>query len=1173
VNIDTATSSTYLLAPEDAGRVIRVVVNGVRAGYEGQPVTSQPTVSVANATFTSTPVPTISGTVRVGVTVSAVTSAWTPVATSSTFVWKRNGTAIAGATGPTYEIAAADLGATLSFVQTGSALGYSATPIPSASTVAVVKGIFSTLPTPQVTGRAKIGLTLTASSALWQPAATLTYQWQRAGQNISGATSSTYVIQPIDGGSRIAVSVTASKTAYDSVTKVSNETAAVEYLAFTDTVLPAISGTEKVEGVLTASTGDWTPTPTTFTYQWKRTVSSVTTSIDGATRATYTLVGEDAGATITVAVTGTKLGYAPVTQTSEPSEVIAYGTLSLTPSPTINGVPQVGVAYGLGAGTWSPLPVQLTYQWFLEDAEITGATNATYTPIAGDVGGRLSVRVTGSKLGYDSVSRTSAKTVAIILGVFSAPAPTIAGTAKVGSALTATPGTWTPATSPGRTYQWKKSVSGVTTNISGETGLTYTLVAADVGATISFTVSGGLDGYVSLTKISAATLAVVKGTFSSPPTPLISGTTTPSRVGQQLGVSVGHWTPQETGVTYQWKRDGVAISGATGSTYDTQAADLNKSVTVTATATLAGYVDGSSTSAARVISAGIFGTSSTPTISGSMAVGATLTADPGSWAPVATFAYQWKRAGTAISGATASTYVLRPEDADKVLSVVVTGSRAGYTSISLPSADTATVARIAFTAAPEPVISGTAAVGQTLTASAGTWTPSSAASPIALSYRWEKGGNTIVGATSSTYLVLPGDETSKIRVYVTGTKLGYITQEQPSAETSAVVKGTLTTTPKPTITGTAQVGVQLTAVAGTWQPTAAASPITYTYRWKSDGTDISGATSATYTPVVADLGKAISVAVTGAKTGFTSVTQTSDAVAPRLVTIAGTFGTIPRPTITGGATAKVGVELTAVVGTWVPAAGSLAYQWKRTSGTSTTNISGGTSSRYTPTADDQGKTLSVVVTATTTGYATTASQASLATAAVALGTFATPSTLPAISGTVQVNETLSASTGSTWPAGVSLSYKWNRNGVAISAAQAATYRLVTADVGARITVTVTGIVTGYAAQSITSTQTIAVVASAPGAPTALTSSSVTSSSVAVRWTAPTDTGGSAITDYKVEYSSDGGSTWNVFAHVASTATSITVTGLTTATSHKIRVSTKNAIGFSTPSTVLTVTTL
>jgi len=645
-------------------------------------------------------------------------------------------------------------------------------------------------------------------------------------------------------------------------------------------------------------------------------------------------------------------------------------------------------------------------------------------------------------------------------------------------------------------------------------------------------------------------------------------------VEQQLSVSVGHWTPQETGVTYQWKRDGVAISGATGSTYDTQAADLNKSVTVTATATLAGYVDGSSTSAARTISAGIFGTSSTPTISGSLAVGATLTADPGSWTPGATFTYQWKRAGSVISGATSSTYVLRPEDADKILSVVVTGSRAGYTSISLPSADTATVARIAFTAAPEPVISGTAAVGQTLTASAGTWTPSSAASPIALTYRWEKGGNTIDGATSSTYLVLPGDETSKIRVYVTGTKLGYITQEQPSAETSAVVKGTLTTTPKPTITGTAQVGVQLTAVAGTWQPTTAASPITFTYRWKSDGSDISGATSATYTPVVADLGKAISVTVTGAKTGYTSVPQTSDAVAPRLVTIAGTFGTVPRPTITGGTTAKVGVELTAVVGTWVPSAGSVAYQWRRTVGATTTNISTGTTQKYTPTADDQGKTLSVVVTATTTGYATTASQASLATAAVALGTFATPSTLPAISGTVQVNETLSASTGSTWPVGVSLSYQWYRNGTtSITSAQSSTYRLVSADVGARITVTVTGTVAGYAAQSITSTQTIAVVANAPATPTALTSSSVTATSAVIRWTAPTDTGGSAITDYKVEYSSDGGSTWTVFTHAASTATSITVTGLTTATSYKIRVSTKNAIGFSTPSAVLSVTTL
>jgi hypothetical protein len=170
------------------------------------------------------------------------------------------------------------------------------------------------------------------------------------------------------------------------------------------------------------------------------------------------------------------------------------------------------------------------------------------------------------------------------------------------------------------------------------------------------------------------------------------------------------------------------------------------------------------------------------------------------------------------------------------------------------------------------------------------------------------------------------------------------------------------------------------------------------------------------------------------------------------------------------------VELTATPGTWVPGAGSLAYQWRRTTGSTTINIAGATSSRYTPIADDQGKTLSVVTTATTAGYVTTSSAASNSTAVVDFGAIETPTTLPAISGTVKVGQTLTATTGATWPVGATLAYQWSRNGVAISTARANTYVLVTADLNARMTVTVTATLGGYAAKSVTSLQTIVVTA-------------------------------------------------------------------------------------------------
>lgn len=59
--------------------------------------------------------------------------------------------------------------------------------------------------------------------------------------------------------------------------------------------------------------------------------------------------------------------------------------------------------------------------------------------------------------------------------------PVIAGTGAVGSTLTCTPGTWSGAPAPTKSYQWLRDG----TVISGATGLTYLLVAGDAGANIA----------------------------------------------------------------------------------------------------------------------------------------------------------------------------------------------------------------------------------------------------------------------------------------------------------------------------------------------------------------------------------------------------------------------------------------------------------------------------------------------------------------------------------------------------------------------------------------------------------------------------------------------------------------------------------------------------------------
>ena len=96
-------------------------------------------------------------------------------------------------------------------------------------------------------------------------------------------------------------------------------------------------------------------------------------------------------------------------------------------------------------------------------------------------------------------------------------------------------------------------------------------------------------------------------------------------------------------------------------------------------------------------------------------------------------------------------------------------------------------------------------------------------------------------------------------------------------------------------------------------------------------------------------------------------------------------------------------------------------------------------------------------------------------------------------------------------------------------------------------------------------------AAAPGPPTSV-AATVADSQVILTWTAPSGAS-PAVSDYLVEYSSDGGYTWTNFSRTASTATTATVTSLTNTVAYKFRVTAFNSDGFGTWSSVITVTPL
>ena len=109
--------------------------------------------------------------------------------------------------------------------------------------------------------------------------------------------------------------------------------------------------------------------------------------------------------------------------------------------------------------------------------------------------------------------------------------------------------------------------------------------------------------------------------------------------------------------------------------------------------------------------------SAVPTISGTAMAGQTLTATTGTWTQNPTsFTYQWKRAGGAIPGATASTYVPVTGDIGNTLTVSVVAKNSGGSSAPATSAATATVipaaaAPAAFPGQPGNLVGHTAAPG------------------------------------------------------------------------------------------------------------------------------------------------------------------------------------------------------------------------------------------------------------------------------------------------------------------------------------------------------------------------------------------------------------------------------------------------------------------------------
>jgi hypothetical protein len=205
-----------------------------------------------------------------------------------------------------------------------------------------------------------------------------------------------------------------------------------------------------------------------------------------------------------------------------------------------------------------------------------------------------------------------------------------------------------------------------------------------------------------------------------------------------------------------------------------------------------------------------------------------------------------------------------------------------------------------------PTISGTAREGQALTVSNGSWSNT----PASFAYQWQRcnidgtGCADIAAATNQTYTLAAADVGQRVRATVTASNAdGHAAASSDPSEVVSSLAGPTDST-KPTITGTAAIGDELTTHPGSWSAATA-----FAYQWlrctpgsSFDCLSVTGATGSTYGVRSADTGKQLRVVVRATNTAGMHAWATSD----------------PTATVTGTTTTTVSTTTTSTVTTTVP---------------------------------------------------------------------------------------------------------------------------------------------------------------------------------------------------------------------------------------------------------------
>ncbi|KQY58519.1 hypothetical protein ASD11_02320 [Aeromicrobium sp. Root495] len=441
-----------------------------------------------------------------------------------------------------------------------------------------------------------------------------------------------------------------------------------------------------------------------------------------------------------------------------------------------------GAALSTDMDKWSPIP---------------DADRQSYVPTAADKGLCLVALVTGVKDGWrhetfpSPTADTWNATLPIGNGVFAEPSlPVISqqtaspdGKIRVGDKLSAAAADFKPRQDT-MSYQWFQVApdSTLLTKIVGATASDFTVTSAQAGKKLVVVVTAERLNFNDRAISSAQTSPVLTQDMTSTPVPTIAGSVV---AGQTVTASPGTWEPAPVTFSYQWYLDGQILTTAKSANLTLRPEYAGRTVAVAVTGSKSGYTPVTRTSQTSTVAGASMG-GATPTITGTAKVGQTLTGGTAaSWSPLgSSLTFIWRTsAGVTLMSGTSRTLVVPASALGKTISLTIQGEKSGYVTAIRTSAATATVKAGTITASAVRV-SGTAKVGRTLTAYAGTWRPT----PVKLSYRWYANNKPITGAVRSKFKIPSWAKGRRLKVKVTGTKTGFTSTYRVSAQTSRVAR-------------------------------------------------------------------------------------------------------------------------------------------------------------------------------------------------------------------------------------------------------------------------------------------------------------------------------------------------------------------------------------------------